>query len=143
MENQFMLYITVAAVIIAVICCITAIYALSSINKTKKALKENTINKTGNVEEIKVQEEKIKISENTKSEIQNENLETKETINAQEVRVYENSNVQGENIDPQVVAVITAAVMCMGGGHILSIKRANNVGWKRAARLAGMSNRVY
>ena len=48
-----------------------------------------------------------------------------------------------EEIDPQIIAVISAAVMCMGAGQVLSIKRTDNAGWKRAARLASMSNGIY
>jgi len=48
-----------------------------------------------------------------------------------------------EEIDPQIIAVISAVVMCMGAGQVLSIKRTDNAGWKRAARLASMSNGIY
>lgn len=141
MENQPILYIAIASIIIAVICCIIAIYALSSIKKAKKELKEN---------EIKFAKEiKNEISEGNKEEKAEEKNslrpyvpEIKESnVVEKEIETKAVNEVQG--IDPQIIAVISAAVMCMGGGKILSIKRTDNAGWKRAARLAGMSNRVY
>ena len=154
MENEQMLYITLAAAAIAIICCIAALYALSSVKKAKKEILAKNIQNEENVKNVQEinntqypdHVEQADIEKIDMSEVYEEIPCTEKDIETQEKIVMptqEKTQNELEEIDPQIIAVISAAVMCMGAGQVLSIKRTDNAGWKRAARLASMSNGIY
>lgn len=157
MENEQMLYITLAAAAIAIICCIAALYALSSVKKAKKEILAKKIQNEENVKNVQEinntqypdHVEQADIEKIDMSEVYEKGEEipcTEKDIETQEkiaMPTQEKTQNELEEIDPQIIAVISAAVMCMGAGQVLSIKRTDNAGWKRAARLASMSNGIY
>lgn len=157
MENEQMLYITLAAAAIAIICCIAALYALSSVKKAKKEILAKNIKNEENVKNVQEinntqypdHVEQADIEKIDMSEVYEKGEEipcTEKDIETQEkiaMPTQEKTQNELEEIDPQIIAVISAAVMCMGAGQVLSIKRTDNAGWKRAARLASMSNGIY
>ncbi|MDK8253116.1 MAG: sortase [Dialister micraerophilus] len=147
MENEQMLYITLAAAAIAIICCIAALYALSSVKKAKKEILAKNIQNEENVKNVQEinntqYPDHVEQADEEGEEIPctEKDFETQEKI---AMPTQEKTQNELEEIDPQIIAVISAAVMCMGAGQVLSIKRTDNAGWKRAARLASMSNGIY